>query len=235
MPRQSHSQKGEYVMNPTLERIYREISPKEQAKLESPPFYIMQLRFILGISFRPDTVLPDTMGIDESIVTPREAIYRTTLVTKTVPDSSLITEYKQKIIASFVQNGKDIRLDFVKFDGYESIHTVLPREEAKNVPTKDALYALVYYAWRAKTIHIEADPNGDGIHNPVLFIDDDWIYFDSSINAEQETPEFYLLKHDEEYLITCITDAIWELYQSDPESAETAFIFAYLYETLEQP
>lgn len=223
-------------MNSTLKQIYREISPKEQAKLESPPLYVMRLRFILRISFKPDAILPDTMGIHECIITPEESTYRTTLITRVIPDSSLIKRYENTIAASYHQNKtKDTRLDSVRFDGYDYIEAVLPKEEAENVPTKAALRELVRCAWQTKALQVKADPNGDNIHGPVLFIDEDWIYFDSSEGVELETPEFYLSQHNEPYLVQHMTDAIWELYRFDPESAEAAFIFAFLYEKLEQP
>lgn len=223
-------------MNSMLNQIYRELTPKEQTELASPPFYVMRLKFRIRFSFKPNAILPDTIGIQEGIITPQEAAYSTTMITRIIPDESLIQKYRNRIAASYNENkDKDTRLDGVDFVGYEYINAVLPREEAKNVPTKDALYELVRYAWQIHALRIDADPNGDNVHGPVLFVDDDWLYFDSSEGVEDEDPRFYLLKHGEEYLVTHMTDAIWELYVTDPESPEVAFIFAYLYEKLEQP
>lgn len=224
-------------MNSALEQIYKTLTPKEQATPERVPYYVMRLRFLLNVSFRPDGIMPNTMGMQESLVIPQEMTYRTTQITRFIPDHRTISEYVDKLKAAFNENpDRQARLLSLTFDGYDYLYAIAPREEKNGVPTKEALRGLIEYAFLNKIIRIIPDPSGDGVHEPVMAIGDRWLYFDSEDkDIRSMTPMVYSTRHDSDYVIRNTTDAIWDLYRTDPEGKEIGYIFAYLYEAVECP
>lgn len=224
-------------MNSALEQIYRTLTPEEQAASKKRPYYVMRLRFLLTISFSPNDILPNTMGTQETIAIPQEAVYRTTMVTRSIPDQAAIEEYRKALIESFMGNpNKKATLIRLGFDGYDYLYAAIPKEEADGVPTKDALEGLIRNGLENKAITIVPNPNGDGIHEPVMTIGTTWLHFDSEDpDVESSEPREYLSRHDNGYIIKRMADAVWDLYQSDPGDPESDYIFACLYLAMEQP
>lgn len=224
-------------MNSALTQIYKMLTPEEQMPPGRQPYYVMRLRFKLRTLSPHEDLIPNTMGIQESTIMNEEGTYRTTKVTRFIPDSGTISEYVKALKIAFNDNPKrEKKLLSLEFDGYDYLYAVIPKEESKGAPTKEALFGLIEYAFLNKVIRIMPDPNGDGIHEPVMSVRDDWVYFDSEDKDIRDlTPLAYEARHDAEYIIRNMTDAVWDLYQTDPESPKVRCIFAYLYEAIECP
>lgn len=224
-------------MNSALTQIYKMLTPEEQMPPDRQPYYVMRLRFKLRILSPQEDLIPNTMGIQESTIMNEEETYRTTKVTRFIPDSGTISEYVKALKIAFNDNPKrKTKLLSLEFDGYDYLYAVMPKEESEGIPTKEALSGLIEYAFLNKVIRIVPDPNGDGIHEPVMSVGDDWVYFDSEDkDVRNLTPLAYEARHDAGYIIRNMTDAVWDLYQTDPESPRVGCIFAYLYETIERP
>lgn len=222
-------------MNAKLEQIYDILAHDEQGS-DRKLYYVMRMRFLLTISFHPNDLIPNTMGSDETIVMPQTAVYRTTQITDFIPDAGMIAKYVDALKKAFNENPeRKAHLVRLSFDGYDYVHAVSRKEETPGVPTKDALRQLVWLAYDSGTIVLVPDPNGDELHEPVLMIGDDWLYFDSDDgDIGRLTPSQYIQKHDKDYVVDHMTDAIWDLYQMDPQSAEPAYIFCVLYENAER-
>lgn len=222
-------------MNAKLEQIYDILAHDEQDS-DRKLYYVMRMRFLLTISFHPNDLIPNTMGSDETIVMPQTAIYRTTQITDFIPDAGMIAKYVDALKKTFNENPeRKAHLVRLSFDGYDYVYAVNRKEEAPGVPTKDALRQLVWLAYDSGTIVLIPDPNGDELHEPVMMIGDDWLYFDSDDgDIGGLTPSQYVQKHDRDYVVDHMTDAVWDLYQMDPQSAEPAYIFCVLYENVER-
>lgn len=222
-------------MNAKLKQIYDILAHDEQDN-DRKLYYVMRMRFLLTISFHPNDLIPNTMGSDETIVMPQTAVYRTTQITDFIPDAGMIAKYVDALKKAFNENPeRKTHLVRLSFDGYDYVYAVSRKEEAPGVPTKDALRQLVWLAYDSGTIVLIPDPNGDELHEPVLMIGDDWLYFDSDDgDISGLTPSQYVQKHDKDYVVDHMTDAIWDLYQMDPQSAEPAYIFCVLYENVER-
>lgn len=201
-------------MNSALAQIYRTLTTKEQAPSGKPPYYVIRFRFKLRI-FRPkEDLMGKTAGLHESIIMDEEGTYRVTRVTRFIPDTKTINEYVKELKAVFNDSlESDAKLLSLEFDGYDYLYQVAPKEESDGVPTKEALTGLIEYAFLNKIIGIVPDPNGDGVHEPVMKIGDDWLYFDSEdSDARDLTPAAYSAKHDAGYVIRNMTEGVWDLY-----------------------
>lgn len=222
-------------MNSKLKQIYDLLAPSEQEGCKKL-YYVMRMRFLLTISFHSNDLIPNTMGSDESIVMPQTAVYNTTQITDFIPDAGMIAKYVDALKKAFNDNPeRKAHLVRLSFDGYDYIYAINRKEEAPGVPTKDALRQLVWLAYDSGAIILMPDPNGDEMHEPVLKIGDDWLYFDSDDGCiGQMTPAQYVQKHDRDYIVDHMADAIWELYHTDPDSTEPAYIFCVLYENVER-
>lgn len=224
-------------MNSALERIYTILTPDTQSQSARRPYYIMRLRFEMTLAFDTKELMPVAMGFQDAIISPKKVDYRTTQITRFIPDMNVINEYRDIITRAFNENPvHGAHLTNLAFVGYDYLYAIEPKELAPGVPTKDALAALIDNAYGREAIKLIGNPNGDNVHDPVMSVGNDWLYFESGEpDIENMTPDEYMQKHDVPDIVDRMTDAVWELYEEDPKSPEVGYIFAYLYEMMEKP